>query len=86
MSEPSHAVVREHLIDTAKAAPLAGYVAGWFWGVNWGAVASFMAALYTMVLILDKFGLLAPIKGFGARIWHKVNPPKPLPVRTAGDE
>jgi hypothetical protein len=58
---------REHLIDGAKWAPVGGFLLTWFNGVNWPLWAAFLGFVYTLLLILDKCGLLAPLKALGVR-------------------
>lgn len=59
--------------------------AAWLWAVNWNQVAAFLSAVFTLILILDKFGLFAPLK---ARLHYLFNPPKPQPriTRAPQDE
>lgn len=82
---------REHLIDGAKASPIAAYAFGhWFMGVNWPVIGSFLMAVYTLMLIMDKAGLLAPLKAFCAKVSAGLVArvlPRPRPaVRTPQDE
>jgi hypothetical protein len=50
---------RGHALDLGK---LAAVWTAWFLAINWGAVAQFLSAVFTLLLILDKLGALAPIK------------------------
>jgi hypothetical protein len=63
-----HGAVREHLIDAIKASPLIGYVVGLINGIDWGKVGTFWMAIYAILLVMDKCGLLAPLKAFGVRV------------------
>lgn len=40
--------------DTARATPLAAYLVTMLNGVDWPAVAAMLAAIYTLILILEK--------------------------------
>ena len=66
----SHDAMREHLMDTAKAAPVLAYVVAWFNGVNWPLWGAFLACVYTMILILDKLGVLAPVRAGIRQLFH----------------
>jgi hypothetical protein len=48
--------------------------AAWFWAINWGNVAGFLSAVFTLLLILEKLGALAPIKACGGRLWRRLRP------------
>lgn len=37
--------------------------------INWNAVAAFLTCVFTLLLIIEKFGLLAPMKEWGSRKW-----------------
>lgn len=79
--------VREHLIDGAKASPIAGYAySNFVLGVDWGALGAFVMFIYAVLLVLDKLGLLAPLKGFGSRCWAKFYPGPRPPIRYPEDE
>ncbi len=50
----THVTVRDHMVDAAKASPIAGYMAAWVGGwtlENWATV---LAIAYTLLLIFDK--------------------------------
>lgn len=44
----------ELVADAARATPLAAYFVTLLNGVDWPAVAALLAALYTLILILEK--------------------------------
>lgn len=46
--------------------------AAWFWAVNWGNVAGFLSAVFTLLLIAEKLGLLIHIKNWGAGVWLRI--------------
>jgi hypothetical protein len=46
--------VRQEAVETVKAAPPVGYIAGTLAGIDWGTVASIMACLYTAWLLAEK--------------------------------
>ncbi len=46
--------------------------AAWLWAINWGNVAGFLSAVFTLLLIAEKLGLLAPMKAWGGRVWHRL--------------
>lgn len=60
---------RHHAIDFSKL--LASWI-GVVVGVNWNAVAAFLSCVFTVLLILDKLGALAPIKKAAARAWARL--------------
>lgn len=47
-------IARDLAIDGAKAAPVAAYLAAVANGVDWGAIAAMLAAIYSLILILEK--------------------------------
>ena len=54
---------RDHTIDFVK---LTAAWTAWFFAVQWGALAAFASFVFTGLLILDKIGLLAPLKAWCA--------------------
>lgn len=79
--------IREHLLDGAKASPVIVYITSWFSGVDWGMWGAFLMCLYTVLLILDKLGLLAPLRAALAKLWPQPPPtPPPTSPRTKQDE
>lgn len=52
-------VLKEGLVEAAKASPLAAFFgASWIAGIPWGPISYFLASVYTLLLILEKLGLL----------------------------
>jgi hypothetical protein len=43
----------------------------WFWAINWGNVAGFLSAVFTLLLIADKLGVLIHLKNWGHRVWMR---------------
>lgn len=62
MSQP-----REYLADAGK---FIAVWAAWFWSLNWNAIAAFLSAMFTLLLILDKLGMLTPIKRAVSGLWR----------------
>lgn len=60
---------RTHGPDVAK---LTAAWAAWFWGVNWNAVGAFLSCVLTALFILDKLGLLSPLKALFVRLRGRV--------------
>lgn len=60
--------MREHVLDGVKAAPAATFWGTWFAGVNWPHVGAFLMAVYTVLLIMDKLGVLLPVRQFFSRL------------------
>jgi hypothetical protein len=50
----AEARMREHLIDGAKASPVAGYLMVWASGITIADWATFLACVYSVLLIVDK--------------------------------
>lgn len=73
----AHQSLGDHAMDALKATPAVTFWTTWFWGVNWTALGAFLMAVYTLLLIVDKLGILAPVKAFGARcfagMWRRKN-------------
>lgn len=56
--------MRQELVgDAARATPVAAYLVTVLNGVDWGAVAAMLAAIYTMILIIEKLWklIVAPL-------------------------
>jgi len=60
-------MTRHDLVDGAKASPIVGYLAAVFGGMTVNEWAAFAALVYSVLLILEKMGVLAPIKRFFSR-------------------
>lgn len=78
--------MREHLVDGAKASPLVGYVVTSINGVDWGQMGAFVMFIYAILLVLDKLGLLTPLKQVAVRVVHRPPPPTSVSHRTRQDE
>jgi hypothetical protein len=61
--------VRTHAYDVGK---FVAVWAAWFWSLNWNAIGAFLSAMFTLLLILDKLGMLAPLKAFGGSVWRRL--------------
>lgn len=53
--------MRNEAVEAMKAAPPVGYIAGWAMGMDWGAIASILACIYTAWLL-------------GEKVWRAVAP------------
>jgi hypothetical protein len=52
-------VLRDGLTEAAKASPLAAFFgASWIAGIPWGPISYFLASVYSLLLILEKLGVL----------------------------
>jgi len=60
-----HSMLRSESADVLKASPPAAYLLGWAAGIDWGTVASVLACIYTVFLIVDKVWTL--LQRFRAR-------------------
>lgn len=69
----SHEAVRGHLMDGVKAAPVAASLWAWFNHVDWPMWSAFAGLVYAALLILDKLGLLAPLKASTSRLFKRVS-------------
>lgn len=50
---------RDGLTEAAKASPLAAFFgAGWIAGIPWGPISYFLASVYSLLLILEKLGVI----------------------------
>jgi hypothetical protein len=58
----------EHAFDAAK---LVSVWAAWFLSLNWNAIAAFLSAVFTLLLILDKLGGLTPLKRAVLGRWRR---------------
>lgn len=88
MSDPT-SPLRDHLLDAVKAAPQVGFWTTWFWGVDWTTAGAFVMFVYAILLVLDKAGLLKPLKAWcAAKVgWPRKVVPEPLPpLRYPQDE
>ena len=54
MSGDKHTMVRDLMVDGAKATPVAVYLLSVLNGVDWPSIAALLASLYTLLLLIEK--------------------------------
>jgi hypothetical protein len=67
---------RSHGLDVAK---LTAAWTAWFWSFNWNVLGGFLSCVLTLLFILDKLGLLSPVKRRCVAGWDWVLRRSPAP-------
>lgn len=59
---------RTHGFDVAK---LTAAWSAWFWGINWNELGGFLSCVLTFLFIIDKLGVLGPVKSWTVERWRR---------------